>query len=48
MKKTRLPQAAIEEMDAMLRRDPMVSADELEAVLTKYKIKGDIVPFPKK
>ena len=42
MKKNRLPQAAIEEMDAMLRRDPMVPADELEAVLTKYKIKGNI------
>ena len=41
MKQNRIPQAASEEMEAILRKNPKAPAKELEAVLLKHKVKGD-------
>lgn len=41
MKNNRMPQAAVNELDAILRLNPFTPGDELEKVLIKHNVKGD-------
>lgn len=41
MKNSRMPQSAINELDAILRLNPFTPRDELEKVLIKYNVKGN-------
>lgn len=41
MKNSRMPQAAVNELDAILRLNPFTPGDELEKVLIKHNVTGD-------